>query len=164
MANASTNVTFDEWVKRFDKSSTKTIIELAAASNLMLKTSNVAPGNESDGNTTTVRTSYPTGSWTSAYEGVASEASHTREVFDAAGYLEGYSIIAKRYVHRSPDRKAARMQEEKAFIIGSMCCAPTESPPPIVAAGGAGNTFPSAIAGWAVFRSPPPPAGPSPPA
>lgn len=113
-----TVVTFDEWVKRMDKSNVKTIIELAAASNLMLKSAMVGPGNEADGNTTTVRTSYPTGTWTSAYEGVNSEASHTKEVWDAAGYLEGYSVIAKRYVHRSPDRKAARMQEERAFIQG----------------------------------------------
>lgn len=115
---ADTVVTFDEWVKRMDKGRVKTIIEIAAASNLMLQTSMVSPGNEVDGNTTTVRTSYPSGTWTSAYEGVNSEASHTKEVWDAAGYLEGYSVIAKRYVHRSPDRKAARMQEERAFIIG----------------------------------------------
>lgn len=113
-----TVVTFDEWVKRMDKSNVKTIIELASASNLMLKTASVGPGNEADGNTTTVRTSLPSGTWTSAYEGVASEASHTKEVWDAAGYLEGYSVISKRYVHRSPDRKAARMQEERAFIQG----------------------------------------------
>ena len=113
-----TVVTFDEWVKRMDKSNVKTIIEIAAASNLMLKTAMVGPGNEVDGNTTTVRTRYPSGTWTSAYEGVASESSSTKEVWNAAGYLEGYSVISKRYVHRSPDRKAARMQEERAFIIG----------------------------------------------
>lgn len=115
---ADSVVTFDEWVKRMDKSNVKTIIEVAADSNTMLKTAMVGPGNEAEGNTTTVRTSYPSGTWTSAYEGVDSEASHTKEVWDAAGYLEGYSVISKRYVHRSPDRRAARMQEEKAFIIG----------------------------------------------
>lgn len=119
MATIGTNVlSLDEWVRRLTKDETRAIIEVAAQSNLGLSTMMVAAGNETEGNTTTVRTDYPSGTWTSMNEGVGTEASHTEEVWDAAGTLEGYSAINARYVGRSPDQAAARAQEEAAFVIG----------------------------------------------
>ena len=111
-------LTIAELVKRMGESSARTILEVAKDNNTMLNTSMVSAGNEVDGNTTVARTDYPTGTWTTAYQGVNSVTSHTKEVRDAAGTLEAYSAIAKRIVDKAPDKKAARMQEIKAVSIG----------------------------------------------
>ncbi len=111
-------LTLDEWVKRLTKDETRAIIEIVAQNNLALSSMMVTAGNEADGNTTTVRTDMPTGTWTSANEGVGTEASHTEELWDQAGTLEAFSAINQRYIHRSPDQGAARAQEDVAFVIG----------------------------------------------
>lgn len=119
MATLATNVlSLDEWVRRLTKDETRAIIEVAAQNNLALSSMMVSAGNETEGNTTTVRTDYPSGTWTSANEGVGTEASHTKEIWDAAGTLEGFMAINKRYIERSPDQGAARAQETEAFVIG----------------------------------------------
>lgn len=109
---------FDEWAKRLTKDETRNIIEVVAQSNRGLASMAVRAGNETDGNTSVVRGTLPSGTWTSMTEGVASETSSTRELWDAAGTLESFSIIPSRYINRAPDRAAARFQEEKAFMIG----------------------------------------------
>lgn len=111
-------LSFDEWVKRLTKDETRNIIEVAAQANRGLASMMVRAGNESDGNTTVVRETYPSGQWSAVSEGVPSEISTTRELWDAAGTLESFSIIPKRYVTKTADQRAARFQEESAFAIG----------------------------------------------
>jgi hypothetical protein len=119
VATLATDVlTFDERVKRMDKNGTRTIIEIAAKSNRSLASMMVKSGNETNGNTSVSRKTYPSGTWTSMTEGVGSERSTTEEIWDASGTLEIFSHIPKRYVDGAPDKRAARMQEEAAFIIG----------------------------------------------
>lgn len=116
--SSSNTLTFGEMVKRMTKDEVRAIIELVAQENMMIASSMVKEGNETDGNTTVVRETQPTGTWTSMSEGVQPEASATREIWDAAGMLEGYSVIPMRYLDKSPNSAAAREQEITSFVQG----------------------------------------------
>ena len=119
MATLATDIlTLDERVKRMENGQTKTILEIAAQSNRALGTMPFKEGSEVNGNTSLSRKTYPTPTWTSMTEGVGSSRSTTEELWDAAGTMEIFSHIPKRYVDGFADKKAARMQEEAAFIIG----------------------------------------------
>lgn len=116
--SSSNTLSFDEMVKRMDKNEVKTIVELIAQVNQMISSIMVKEGNEVDGNTTVVRSRQPTGQWTSMSEGVQPESSSTREIWDAAGVLEGYSMIPMRYLDKAANFQAALEQEIVAFVQG----------------------------------------------
>lgn len=116
--SSSNTLTFDEWVKRMDKNETRAIVEIVAQENQALQSMMVSMGNESEGNTTTLRSTQAQGEWTGMNQGVSPEATKTREIWDAAGTIEAYSVIPMRYLDRSPSAVEAREQEIVAFVQG----------------------------------------------
>jgi hypothetical protein len=95
-----------------------TIAEVLNKVNEMLIDIPWIESNDMFSNKTVQRLNLPTGSYRGLNEGVASEASSTKELWDVIGFLESYSEPDKKWVDAQPDPQGARNSEAIAFIEG----------------------------------------------
>lgn len=111
-------LTLIELAKRTANKELLSIAEVLNETNEMLDNAIWVEANQLTSHLTTVRTSLPKGSFRAINEGVAEEASSTRQVVEPMGMLEAYSTVDKKLVDIAPNPDEFRSNEDKAFIEG----------------------------------------------
>jgi hypothetical protein len=113
------NLTLIELAHRIEpRGALATIAEVLTEENEILADAPWVEANDTFSNKSVRRLSQPAGSARKLNEGVSREASRTIEVIDTIMMLESYSETDKKLVEASPNPKAFRMGEARAFIEG----------------------------------------------
>lgn len=116
---AYAQLTLLELAKRTNpKGDLAVIAEVLQRDNEILQDAPWIEANDTFGHKIVQRLSLPTGSWRKLNQGVASEASQTRELTEGIGMLETYSEADKDLVDAAPDPRAFRNSESIAFLEG----------------------------------------------
>lgn len=115
----SGDLTMLELAKRIDPDGRLAkIAELGTKKNEIMQDLVWVPANGRDTHQFTQRLTEPTGTWGRINKGVGYESSRTRQVTSNLKMLEAFSRIDERLLNRFPDKRAARMKEDIAFIAG----------------------------------------------
>lgn len=93
-----------------------TIIELLAATNMILQDAIAIECNQGTTHLTTVRTGLPTIAWGRLYQGIPQSKSETAQVIDTTGFAEALSTVDKRLLDLSKSPGNLRLSEAKAFL------------------------------------------------
>ena len=96
------------------------IIEILAQKDEMIADAPVFECNDGGGHLTSIRTGYPTPTWTALYQGVQPTKGTTTQVRDTTGMLEDWSEIDSRLVKKARNPAKFRMNEGKAHWHGMM--------------------------------------------
>jgi hypothetical protein len=116
---SSQYLTLADWAKRVDPDGkTSVIVDLLSQSNQMMEDMLWAPGNQSDGHLTTVRTGLPQGTWRMLYQGVQPTKSTTAQITERCGMLEAWSEVDKKLVDLADDPRGFLLTESAAFLEG----------------------------------------------
>lgn len=107
-----------EATKRSGNADAFHIIEGMVQTNQILKDIPILEANDGTVNTTTVRTSQPSGTRRKYNEGIVSHASTTKNIRDLMEMLEDYSVIDKNIVDHSSNKAALINTEILAFLNG----------------------------------------------
>lgn len=94
------------------------IAELLSQCNEIFKFMLWRESNLPTGHKSTVRTGLPSGTWRTAYQGIASVKSTTAQVTDSVGSLEALSQIDKNIADLDGQTAATRMSEDNAVLEG----------------------------------------------
>lgn len=116
--NMRDQLTLLELAKRTNMDALQTIVEVLATTEEWLQDAIWLPANQAMSHVTTQRTSVPAGTWRSINEGVAPEASSTKQITEGIGILEAYSRVDKLLAELSGNPNQFRSGEDKAFIQG----------------------------------------------
>lgn len=111
-------LTLLELAKRTNLESLVTIVEVLEETAEWLQDAIWLPANQSMSHITTQRTSLPSGTWRKLNEGVAPEASSTKQIVEGIGILEAYSRVDKLLLELSDNPEQFRSGEDKSFIEG----------------------------------------------
>jgi hypothetical protein len=76
------------------------------------------PANKLTSHVHTRRIALPSGTWRLANQGVANEASRTRQVEEGVGTLEAFSVVDEFLIDLAQDKARFVMQEDLAFLEG----------------------------------------------
>lgn len=116
--NVRDQLTLLELAKRTNLGSLVTIVEVLDKTNEWLQDAIWLPANQSMSHITTQRTSLPSGTWRKLNQGVAPEASSTKQIVEGIGVLEAYSRVDKLLVQLSSNPEQFRSNEDLAFVEG----------------------------------------------
>lgn len=116
--NLRDQLTLVELAKRTLDGQHLTIAEVLAETNEVLTDAVWIESNQPTSHVTTKRTSLPSGTWRKINEGVADEASSTKQIVETMGNLETYSKVDKFLVDLAPNPREFRSQEDLAFVEG----------------------------------------------
>lgn len=116
--NVRDQLTLLELAKRTNFGSLVTIVEVLEETNEWLQDAIWSEANQPMSHITTQRTSKPTGTWRKINQGVAPEASSTKQITEGIGILESYSRVDKLLAQLSGNVDTFRSGEDKAFIEG----------------------------------------------
>lgn len=116
--NVRDQLTLLELAKRTNMGSLLTIVEVLEETNEWLQDAVWLEANQVMSHITTQRTSKPTGTWRKINEGVAPEASSTKQIVEGIGILEAYSRVDKLLAELSGNVEAFRSGEDRAFVAG----------------------------------------------
>lgn len=116
--NMRDQLTLLELAKRTNMGALVTIVEVLEETNEWLQDAIWLEANQSMSHITTQRTSVPTGTWRQINQGVAPEASSTKQIVEPIGVLEAYSRVDKLLAELSGNAETFRSGEDKAFIEG----------------------------------------------
>lgn len=94
------------------------VIEIMAQTNSMLKVGVAVECNQGHEHLTTMRAGLPEPTWRRLYEGVQPTKGTTTQVTDATGYMEDWSEVDAKLVHRAKDPQKFRFNEAKAHLQG----------------------------------------------
>lgn len=111
-------LTMVELAKRTNDSNILAISEVLAQTNDILKDATWVEGNQVASHVGTRRTSQPTGSHRQVNQGVATEASATRQITEPCCRLEAFSEVDEALIDLAPNKEEFRRNEDLAFIEG----------------------------------------------
>ena len=120
MSTLATNyLTLADWAKRVeDDGQMAIIIDLLSQANEMMEDMLWAPGNQTAGHRTTVRTGLPEGTWRQMYQYVNPTKSTTAQIEVNCGNLEAYSVVDRDLADLEGNSAQFRLSEDSAFIEG----------------------------------------------
>lgn len=116
--NMRDQLTLLELAKRTNLGSLLTIVEVLEETAEWLQDAIWLPANQPMSHITTQRTSQPTGTWRAINQGVAPEASSSKQIVEGIGILEAYSRVDKLLLELSGNPEQFRSGEDKSFIEG----------------------------------------------
>jgi hypothetical protein len=110
--------TLVELAKRTNNNNILEIAEVLAITKEMFQDAVWIEANQTASHVGTKRTNLPSGTHRQANQGVASEASSTKQVAEPICRLEAHSKIDEAILDLAPDKEKARSQEDLAFVEG----------------------------------------------
>jgi hypothetical protein len=116
--SAYAQYTLLELAKRTADGNLLEIAEVLNTSKDLIKDAVWIEANQIASHVGTRRMSLPAGSHRQANQGVAAEASSTKQVSEPIARLEGHSAVDEAILDLAPDRQRARSQEDLAFVEG----------------------------------------------
>ena len=116
--NLRDQLTLGELAKRTNFGALQAIVEVLLTSEEWMQDAVWIQANQPMSHITTQRTSVPAGTWRAINEGVAPEASSTKQITEGIGILEAYSRVDKLLAELSGNPNEFRSGEDKAFIQG----------------------------------------------
>jgi len=111
-----TNLTLSDWAARREDKKIAKIVEILAATNLILEDMSWVEGNLQTGHKTTIRSGLPSVTWRLLNYGVQPSKSRTVQVTDSCGMLEAYAEVDKALADLNGDTGAFRLSEDVAFL------------------------------------------------
>ena len=114
------NLSILELAKRTYGGSVLRMAEVLSQTNELFLDAAWIPGNGTSGHVFPRRTSLPSGTWRKINEGVASQASTSRQVTEPFSFLEARSVVDKKLVDMASDRREFRATEDDAFLEGML--------------------------------------------
>ena len=112
------NYTLMELAKRTANGNLVEIAEVLNTSKELIQDAVWLEANQLNSHVGTRRTRLPSGSYRQANQGVAGDASSTRQVTEPIARLEGHSKIDEAILDVAPDKQLARSQEDLAYVEG----------------------------------------------
>ena len=116
--NQYSQYTLTELAKRTNNGNLLEIAEVIAITKEMFQDAVWIEANQTASHVGTKRTNLPSGTHRQANQGVASEASSTKQVAEPICRLEAHSRVDEAILDLAPDKAKARSQEDLAFVEG----------------------------------------------
>ena len=110
--------TLMELAKRTANGNLVEIAEVLNTSKELIQDAVWLEANQLNSHVGTRRTRIPSGSFRNANQGVAGDASSTRQITEPIALLEGHSKIDEAIINVAPDKALARSQEDLAYVEG----------------------------------------------
>lgn len=111
-------LTMVELAKRTNDQNILAISEVLSETNDIIKDATWVEGNQVASHVGTRRTSLPTGSHRQVNQGVATEASATKQITEPCCRLEAFSEVDEALIDLAPNKEEFRRNEDLAFIEG----------------------------------------------
>ena len=116
--NQHSQYTLVELAKRTNNGNLLEIAEVLSITKEMFQDAVWVEANQTASHVGTKRTNLPSGTHRQANQGVASEASSTKQVAEPICRLEAHSRVDEAILDLAPDKAKARSQEDLAFVEG----------------------------------------------